>query len=79
MKSILILTILFCCGCCNKQIIVKPIAPPHIERPVLAVSQMNKVPTNGDVVKMYRISSEQLIGYPKQLETIINRYSEQSK
>lgn len=78
-KSILILTILFCCGCCNKQIIVKPIAPPHIERPVLAVSQINKDTTNSDVVKMYRISTEQLIGYSKQLEIIINGYSEQSK
>jgi hypothetical protein len=77
--KILLILVLFCGGCCNKQILVKPLPPPHIERPTLAITQINKDTTDSDVVKSYRITVEQLIGYSKQLEIIINGYSEQSK
>lgn len=76
----LIFLVILLSGCCTpQQIIVKPLPPPHVERPTLAITRINKDTNDGDVVKMYRITIEQLIGYSKQLEIIINGYSEQSK
>lgn len=77
------LFVVACCllsvGCVHTPIIVKPLPPPTYTRPILAVTLINKDTSDSDIAKMYRITIEQLIGYSKQLEIIINGYNEQSK
>lgn len=58
---------------------LKPIIPPVVERPILATSNITNDSSNDQVVKMYRITIEQLISYSKQLEMILDKYKEQSK
>lgn len=67
-------------GCTGMQCkIQKPAPPPVVERPILATSKITENSTNDHVVKMYRITIEQLISYSKQLEMILDTYKEQSK
>ncbi|MCB1711452.1 MAG: hypothetical protein KDH96_02885 [Candidatus Riesia sp.] len=66
-------------GCIGNTKIVKPVPPPVVLRPILATSEITKETPNNEVVKVYRITIEQLIDYSKQLEMVIDQYREQSK
>lgn len=78
-KIVLLFIVLMITGCTCYPVIIKPLPPPIIERPELAVYDLNTKSSQEDVVKKYVITIEQLITYSKQLETVIEGYKEQSK
>lgn len=78
-KLVLLFIVLMITGCTCNPVIIKPLPPPSIERPELAVYDLNTKSSQEEIVKKYVITLEQLITYSKQLETVINGYKDQSK
>lgn len=81
--------VLFCCGttmlagcnglfCKPSYIAAKIPPPPAVSRPELLVKQIGPSTPDGEVVKLYRGTIEQLINYSVQLEQIVDTYRKMS-
>lgn len=81
--------VLFCCGTtiltgcggffCKPQYVAAKIpSPPAVSRPELIVKQIGPSTPDGEVVKLYRGTIEQLINYSVQLEQIVGMYRKMS-
>ena len=53
--------------------------PPALARPLLETSKLDVTSTDGEVVKAYRVTIEQLIGYSTSLEKIVETYDKLSR
>ncbi len=49
-------------------------APPQVVRPHLPISDLRAADSPDNVVRAYAVSVEALIGYAKELETILSGY-----
>lgn len=53
--------------------------PPSLARPLLETSKLTVTSSDGEVVRAYRVTIEQLIGYSTSLEKIVETYDKLSK
>lgn len=54
-------------------------APPVLARPILETSKLTENSSDGETVKAYRVTVEQLIGYASSLEKIVETYDKLSR
>lgn len=52
--------------------------PPVIARPALPIAQLNEQSTPDQVARAYAATVEILMGYARQLETLLNGYREET-
>ena len=80
MKQIALIFILLMCGCSTLPKTVEiPIAvpctvPPEISRPKLAISALKPDSLPAELIKAYEVSLEELGGYARQLEKVLEGY-----
>lgn len=53
--------------------------PPSLARPILETSKLTVTSSDGEVVRAYRVTIEQLIGYSTSLEKIVETYDKLSR
>lgn len=80
---VLAIPIMGCSVVCPRQpptYVVAPIpAPPAITRPQLKIYEITPESSEGQVVMYWRITTQQLINYSKQLEDIVESYRQMSQ
>ena len=53
--------------------------PPALARPLLETSKLDVTSSDGDIVRAYRVTIEQLIQYSTSLEKIVETYDKLSR
>ena len=80
---VLATSIMGCSQLCHKQppiYLVAPVPePPAIPRPQLKIYEITKESSEGQVAMYWRITTQQLINYSKQLEDIVESYRQMSQ
>jgi len=75
-----IATAISACSTCKPVYVSTAIpVPPALARPLLETSKLDVTSTDGEVVRAYRVTIEQLIGYSTSLEKIVETYDKLSK
>jgi len=75
MARIILLSLLLILQGCTTKYVMQPIpTPPNVSRPVLITSTITPTTSEGDVVKKYHATVQQLIDYSVGLEKIIDKY-----
>lgn len=75
-----IATAISACSTCKPVYVSTAIpVPPALSRPLLETSKLDVTSTDGEVVRAYRVTIEQLIGYSTSLEKIVETYDKLSK
>ncbi len=75
-----IATIVSACSTCKPVYVSAAIpTPPPLARPILETSKLTVTSSDGEVVRAYRITIEQLIGYSTSLEKIVETYDKLSR
>lgn len=77
MARIMIITVLLFLlqGCTTTKYTMQPLpTPPNTSRPVLLTTTITPTTPEGDVVKIYHATIEQLIDYSVGLEKIVDKY-----
>lgn len=68
-------TIVTACSTCKPVYVSAAIpAPPSIARPLLETSKLDVTSSDGETVRAYRVTIEQLIQYSTSLEKIVETY-----
>jgi len=74
-----IATAISACSTCKPVYVGTAIpAPPTLARPILETSKLTETSSDGEVVRAYRVTIEQLIGYSTSLEKIVETYDKLS-
>ena len=73
-RIVLLCLILILQGCTTKYIMQPIPTPPQVSRPTLLTNTVTTTTSDGDVVKIYHATIEQLIDYSVSLEVIIDKY-----
>lgn len=75
-----IATAISACSLCKPVYVSANIpVPPSLARPLLETSKLDVTSTDGEVVRAYRVTIEQLIGYSTSLEKIVETYDRLSR
>lgn len=75
-----IATAISACSLCKPVYVSTAIpVPPALARPLLETSKLDVTSTDGEVVRAYRVTIEQLIGYSTSLEKIVETYDKLSR
>lgn len=75
-----IATIISACSTCKPVYVGTAIpAPPTLARPILETSKLTENSSDGETVRAYRVTIEQLIGYASSLEKIVETYDKLSR
>jgi hypothetical protein len=75
-----IATVVSACTTCKPVYVSTAIpAPPPLARPLLETSKLTVTSSDGEVVRAYRVTIEQLIGYATSLEKIVETYDNLSR
>lgn len=75
-----IATVVSACTTCKPVYVSAAIpAPPSLARPILETSKLDVTSSDGEVVRAYRVTIEQLIGYSTSLEKIVETYDKLSR
>ena len=75
-----IATAISACSTCKPVYVSTAIpVPPALARPLLETTKLDVTSTDGEVVKAYRVTIEQLIGYSTSLEKIVETYDKLSR
>ena len=75
-----IATAISACSTCKPVYVSANIpVPPALARPLLETSKLDVTSTDGEVVRAYRVTIEQLIGYSTSLEKVVETYDKLSK
>lgn len=73
-------TIVSACSTCKPVYVSAAIpAPPPLARPILETSKLDVTSSDGEVVRGYRVTIEQLIQYSTSLEKIVETYDKLSR
>ena len=73
-------TIVSACSTCKPVYVATAIpAPPSLARPTLETSKLDVTSSDGEVVRGYRVTIEQLIQYSTSLEKIVETYRKLSE
>lgn len=73
-------TIVSACTTCKPVYVGTAIpAPPPLARPLLETSKLDVTSSDGEVVRAYRVTIEQLIGYASSLEKVVETYDKLSR
>lgn len=68
------------CSTCKPVYVSTAIpTPPSLARPILETSKLDVTSSDGEVVRAYRVTIEQLIGYSTSLEKIVETYEKLSR
>jgi len=75
-----IATIVSACSTCKPVYVSATIpTPPALARPILETSKLDVTSSDGEVVRGYRVTIEQLIQYSTSLEKIVETYRKLSE
>ncbi len=75
-----IATVISACSTCKPVYVSTAIpVPPALARPLLETSKLDVTSSDGEVVRAYRVTIEQLIGYSTSLEKIVETYDKLSR
>lgn len=73
-------TIVSACSTCKPVYVSAALpVPPALARPLLETSKLDVTSSDGEVVRAYRVTIEQLIGYSTSLEKIVETYDKLSR
>lgn len=73
-------TIVSACSTCKPVYVSADIpAPPSLARPILETSKLDVTSSDGETVRAYRVTIEQLIQYSTSLEKIVETYDKLSR
>lgn len=73
-------TIVSACSTCKPVYVSAAIpAPPPLARPILETSKLDVTSSDGETVRAYRVTIEQLIQYSTSLEKIVETYDKLSR
>ena len=75
-----IAAVISACSTCKPVYVSSAIpTPPALARPLLETSKLTENSSDGETVRAYRVTIEQLIGYASSLEKIVETYDKLSR